>query len=56
MNLDQDFIGNLRTAAKAYDAENDPSKRAALGVELDRLANQLSEGQIRQVVKILLKS
>lgn len=56
MNLGQDFIGKLRTAAEAYDAEKEPSKRAALGAELDRLAAQLSEGQLRQIVKILLKS
>ena len=55
MNLTQDFIGQLRMTAKAYDAEKDQSKRAALGAELDRLADQLSEGQLRQVVKILLK-
>lgn len=55
MNLDQSFIGRLRAAAKAYDAEKDPSKRVALGEEFDGLADMLSEGQLRQVVKILLR-
>lgn len=55
MNLDQAFIGRLRAAAKAYDAEKDPSKRVALGAELDSLADMLGEGQLRQVVKILLR-
>lgn len=56
MTLDQSFIGQLRSTAKAYDAEHDPAKRAALGKEIDRMADMLSEGQLRQVVKILLKS
>ena len=56
MTLDQGYIDELRAKAKQYDAEQDSSKRTALGAELDRLADQLSEGQLRQVVKILLKS
>ena len=56
MNLDQVFINRLRTAAKAYDAEKDLSRRAELGAELDKLADMLSEGQLRQVVKILLRT
>lgn len=53
MNLDNEYIGRLRAAAKAYDAETRPEKRTELGAALDALAEPLSEGQLRQVAKMV---
>ena len=53
MDLTRDYIDKVIVAAKAYDAETDTVKRHQLGQTLDQLANSLSEGQIRQLLKIM---
>lgn len=53
MNLTPEFINELRATAKAYDGEADATKRAEIGARLDSLADRLSAGQIKQVVKII---
>ena len=53
MNLTRDYIDKIIVAAKAYDAETDMAKRSQLGQTLDQLANPLSDGQIRQLLKIM---
>ena len=53
MNLTRDYIDKVIVAAKTYDAETDIAKRSQLGQTLDQLANPLSDGQIRQLIKIM---
>ena len=55
MDLTRDYIGKVIVAAKAYDAETDILKRHQLGQTLDQLTNPLSEGQVRQLLKIMAK-
>lgn len=53
MNLNKEYIQQMHKVAKAYDAEKDGTKRAALGAQLDALAEPLSDKQIDQAVKML---
>lgn len=53
MNLTPEFINEVRATAKAYDGEADATKRAELGSRLDSLAERLSDGQVKQVIKII---
>ena len=55
MNLTEEYIKRVETAAKAYNAENDMDKRAELGRQFDELCDPLSEGQARQVCKRLMR-
>lgn len=55
MDLNKDFIGRISDTAKAYDAETDMTRRVALGAKLDEMADLLSEGQLRQVSKMLMR-
>lgn len=53
MDLTKEHINSLGATAKAYDAETDMGKRVTLGAHLDELAEPLSAGQLKQVVKII---
>ena len=53
MDITRDYIDKVIVAAKAYDVETDILKRHQLGQTLDQLANPLSEGQVRQLLKIM---
>lgn len=53
MNITPEFINELRATAKAYDGEADATKRAELGARIDSLAERLSDGQVKQVIKII---
>lgn len=53
MNLTPDIIKTICDAAKAYDAATDADERASLGAKLDALADQLSDGQLKQVCKMV---
>ena len=53
MNLTNEFINDIRAAAKAYDGATTPDDRRAQGARLDALADKLSEGQLKQVVKMI---
>lgn len=55
MNLTNEFINDIRAAAKAYDGATDPEERRAQGARLDALADQLSEGQLKQVAKMIMR-
>ena len=56
MNLTEEYLQSVETAAKAYDAEHDPARRAELGRQFDDLTAPLSDGQIKQVVKRLQRA
>lgn len=53
MNLTPDFVEEVSKTARAYDGATTPDERRAQGARLDALADQLSEGQIKQVVNRL---
>lgn len=54
MTLTNDYLDKIRDVAKAYDAETiDLDRRVLLGQEFDRLTDKLSDGQLKQVTKIL---
>ena len=53
MNLTPEFVNDIRAAAKAYDGATTPDERRAQGARLDALADQLSDGQLKQVCKII---
>ena len=56
MNLTEEYLQSVENAAKAYDAEHEPTRRAELGRQFDELTAPLSEGQIKQVVKHLQRA
>ena len=56
MNITPDFVKTLSATAKAYDAETDMDKRRVLGARLDELSAALSDGQIKQVVKMMYRN
>ena len=53
MDLNQKFVDGLRAIAREYDAETNMPRRVALGQRLDEMAGMLSDGQLRQVSKML---
>lgn len=55
MDLTTDFVNSIRAAAKAYDGATTPDERRTNGERLDALAAQLSEGQLRQVCKMIMR-
>lgn len=55
MNLTPEFVNEIRAAARAYDGATTPDERRAQGARLDALADQLSEGQIKQVCKMITR-
>ena len=50
MNITEEYLQRVENAAKAYDAEHEPTRRAELGRQFDDLTAPLSDGQIKQVV------
>lgn len=54
MNIDRKFVDRVCAACKAYDGAADMPTRIARGGELDALVAPLSEGQMRQLVKIVM--
>ena len=55
MNLTPDFVEEVRKTARAYDGATTPDERRAQGARLDALADQLSEGQLKQVAKMIMR-
>lgn len=56
MNLNDEVFNEIAVAAKAYNAAPFGTEaRATAAASLDRFANSLSERQIEQVVKVLLR-
>ena len=55
MNLTNEFRNDIRAAFKAYDGATTPDERRAQGSRLDTLADQLSEGQLKQVAKMIMR-
>lgn len=55
MDLNQKFVDGLRAIAREYDAETNMPSRVALGQRLDEMAGMLSDGQLRQVSKMLMR-
>lgn len=55
MNLTPEYIKQVADAAKAYDNAKDAQERVALGARLDALADNLSEGQTKQVARMLMR-
>lgn len=53
MVLTEELLNEIAVAAKEYDNEGDMAKRHALGARIDELTKDLSDGQLRQVVKRL---
>ena len=53
MNLTNEFVEEVRKTARAYDGATTPDERRAQGARLDALADQLSEGQLKQVAKMI---
>lgn len=53
MNIDRAYVDKVCAACKAYDKAADMPTRIARGGELDALVAPLSEGQMRQLVKIV---
>ena len=48
-----DAVEVLRPLCKEYDAAQDMPTRIAIGDKLDAVGAQLSEGQLKQVTKLL---
>lgn len=55
MNLTNEFVEEVRKTARAYDGATNPDERRAQGARLDALADQLSEGQLKQVAKMIMR-
>lgn len=55
MNITKEFVEEVRKSARAYDGATTPSERVALGARLDALAGQLSDGQIKQIRKMIMR-
>lgn len=55
MNLTYEFVEEVRNIARAYDGATAPDERRAQGARLDALADQLSEGQLKQVAKMIMR-
>lgn len=55
MTLTEDFIKKVMDAAKAYDKATDIHERTSLGIRFDALIDELSEGQLKQVAKRLIR-
>lgn len=55
MNITNDFVDSVRKLCRDYDRAPDMPTRIALGDRLDAVGAQLSDGQVRQLVKILQK-
>ncbi len=55
MNLTREYCDEIVKVAKKYDKATG-EERKALGRKLDELANPLSEGQLRQVAKIVARA
>lgn len=53
MNITPELVKDIRAAAKAYDGATTHEERKAQGARLDALAEQLSDGQIKQVAKMI---
>ena len=56
MNLTNEFIEEVRKTARAYDGATDPDERRSQGAKLDALADQLSDGQVKQVCKMIMRA
>ena len=55
MNLTREFVEGMRSVARQYDAEKDMEKRKVIGLRLDAMADQLSDGQLSQVAKMIMR-
>lgn len=55
MNLTPELVNDIRAAAKAYDGATTHEERKAQGARLDALAEQLSDGHIKQVAKMIMR-
>lgn len=53
MNITKEFVEEVRKTARAYDGATAPADRITQGARLDALADQLSDGQLKQVAKII---
>ena len=55
MNITNDFVDDVKKLCREYDGAEDMPTRIALGDRLEAEARKLSDGQIRQLVKMVQK-
>lgn len=56
MNITKEFVDEVRKTARAYDGATTPADRMTQGARLDALADQLSDGHLKQICKIINRS
>ena len=55
MNITNELVDEFRRLAKEYDETSAPTKRMELGARIDDIGGRLSEKQIPQFVKMVLR-
>lgn len=55
MTLTNEFVEEVRKTVRAYDGATTPDERRAQGARLDALADLLSEGQLKQVARMIMR-
>ena len=55
MNITNELVDEFRELAKEYDGTSDPTKRMELVAKIDNFGGMLSEKQIPQFVKMVLR-
>ena len=53
MNITNDLVAEFRRLAREYDRTSDIEKRRELGMKIDEIGESLSEGQLRQFIRIV---
>lgn len=53
MNITDSLVAEFRRLAKEYDRTSDIEKRRELGMKIDAIGESLSEGQLRQFLKVV---
>ena len=55
MNITGELVEEFCGLAKEYDGTSDPQKRVDLGAKIDELGGRLSEKQISQFIKMVIR-
>ena len=53
MDITDSLVAEFRRLAKEYDRTSDIEKRRELGMKIDAIGESLSEGQLRQFLKVV---
>lgn len=53
MDITDSLVAEFRRLAKEYDRTSDMEKRRELGMKIDEIGESLSEGQLRQFLRMV---